>query len=125
VLPSLLIMGVGMGMIFAPSMNNATLGVSASDSGVASATVSASQQVGGSVGVALLSTITASAVSSYLATAAHPVTQSVAAAASVHGYTTAFVWAAGIFALGAVAAAGLFRPGVRAMDHSAEPVLAH
>src|SRR5450759_5560082 len=69
VLPSLLIMGLGMGMIFAPSMSNVTLGVASSDSGVASATVNASQQVGGSVGVALLSTFAASAVTSYLAVA--------------------------------------------------------
>ena len=123
ILPSLLIMGVGMGMIFAPSMSNATLGVTPSDSGVASATVSASQQVGGSVGVALLSTLAASAVTSYLS-GARP-THALLVQATVHGYTTAFLWAAGIFVVGAIAAASLFRGGVRVLEPSAEPVLAH
>jgi EmrB/QacA subfamily drug resistance transporter len=123
VLPSLLVMGIGMGMIFAPAMANATLGVAASDQGVASATVNASQQVGGSVGVALLSTLAASAVSGQLA-GARP-TPALLAIATVHGYTTAFAWAAGIFLLGAIVAASLFRPGARLLEPSAEPVLAH
>jgi hypothetical protein len=123
ILPSLLIMGVGMGMIFAPAMSNATLGVAPADAGVASATVNASQQVGGSVGVALLSTMAASATTGVL-TAAH-ITPALVAQATVHGYTTAFLWAAGIFALGAIIAAALFRPGVRVVDPAAEPVLVH
>jgi EmrB/QacA subfamily drug resistance transporter len=123
VLPSLLIMGVGMGMIFAPSLSNATLGVAAADQGVASATVNASQQVGGSVGVALLSTLAASAVSSQLA-GVRP-TATLLAQATIHGYTTAFLWAAGIFLVGAIVAAALFRPGVRVIEPSGEPVLAH
>jgi EmrB/QacA subfamily drug resistance transporter len=123
VLPSLLIMGVGMGMIFAPSLSNATLGVAAADQGVASATVNASQQVGGSVGVALLSTLAASAVSSQLA-GVRP-TATLLAQATIHGYTTAFLWATGIFLVGAIVAAALFRPGVRVIEPSGEPVLAH
>jgi predicted MFS family arabinose efflux permease len=123
ILPSLLILGVGMGMIFAPSMSNATLGVDPQDAGVASATVNASQQVGGSVGVALLSTLAASATTGFLS-GVHS-TPGLLAEATVHGYTTAYVWAAGIFALGAIVAAALFRPGVRVLDPAAEPVLAH
>jgi EmrB/QacA subfamily drug resistance transporter len=122
VLPALMIMGVGFGMIFAPAISNATLGVDAHDAGVASATVNAGQQVGGSIGVALLSTVAASAVSSSIG-GARP-TPALMAAATVHGYTTAFFWAAGIFALGAIVAAVLFRPGVRVLDPVAEPVLA-
>jgi hypothetical protein len=60
--------------------------------------VNTSQQVGGSVGTSLLSTIFASAVASY--TASHLRTSGLADAAAVHGYTTAFWWAVGIFALG-------------------------
>jgi EmrB/QacA subfamily drug resistance transporter len=122
VLPALMIMGVGFGMIFAPAISNATLGVDSQDAGVASATVNASQQVGGSIGVALLSTLAASAVSSYIG-GARP-TPALMAAATVHGYTTAFFWAAGIFALGAIVAAVLFRPGVPVLDPVAEPALA-
>jgi EmrB/QacA subfamily drug resistance transporter len=98
VLPGLIIVGVGMGCIFAPSFSTATLGVEGSEAGIASAMVNTSQQVGGSVGTSLLSTIFASAVASYAATHLH--TPGLADAAAVHGYTTAFWWAVGIFALG-------------------------
>jgi EmrB/QacA subfamily drug resistance transporter len=98
VLPGLLVLGVGMGCIFAPTFSTATLGVEGGEAGVASAMVNTSQQVGGSVGISVLSTIFASAVASY--TAGHLHTTSLANAAAVHGYTTAFSWAVGIFALG-------------------------
>ena len=61
VLPGLLVLGVGMGCIFAPAFSTATLGVEGREAGVASAMVNTSQQVGGSVGTSLLSTIFASA----------------------------------------------------------------
>jgi len=80
-LPALMIMGVGFGMIFAPAISTATLGVGAEDAGVASATVNAGQQVGGSIGVALLSTLAASSVSSYIG-GARPTPDLVAAATS-------------------------------------------
>jgi EmrB/QacA subfamily drug resistance transporter len=98
VLPGLLVLGVGMGCIFAPAISTATLGVEGSEAGVASAMVNTSQQVGGSVGTSLLSTIFASAVASY--TVGHLHTSGLANAAAVHGYTTAFWWAVGIFVLG-------------------------
>jgi EmrB/QacA subfamily drug resistance transporter len=97
VLPGLLLIGVGMGCIFAPAFSTATLGVPRQDAGIASAMVNTSQQVGGSVGTALLSTIFASAAASYAAGQAKATTLSNAAA--IHGYTTAFWWAAGIFGL--------------------------
>src|SRR5271155_440521 len=98
VLPSLLIVGLGMGCIFAPAFSTATLGIDGSEAGVASAMVNTSQQVGGSVGTALLSTIFASATAAYASS--HAGTPGVNDAAAIHGYTTAFAWAAGIFALG-------------------------
>jgi EmrB/QacA subfamily drug resistance transporter len=97
VLPALIVLGVGMGCIFAPAFSTATLGVEGREAGVASAMVNTSQQVGGSVGTSLLSTIFASAVASYAASHLH--TTGLANAAAVHGYTTAFWWAVGIFAL--------------------------
>ncbi len=95
VLPGLLILGVGLGCIFAPAFSTATLGVEGSEAGVASAMVNTSQQIGGSVGTSLLSTIFASAVSSY--TVSHLHTAGLFDAAAVHGYTTAFWWSVGIF----------------------------
>jgi EmrB/QacA subfamily drug resistance transporter len=55
VLPGLIIIGLGMGCIFAPAFGTATLGVDRQEAGIASAMVNTSQQVGGSVGTALLS----------------------------------------------------------------------
>src|SRR3984893_1669147 len=98
VFPCLRVLGVGMGCIFAPAFSTATLGVEGREAGVASAMVNTSQQVGGSVGTSLLSTIFASAVASY--TVSHLHTVGLANAAAVHGYTTAFWWAVGTFALG-------------------------
>jgi hypothetical protein len=130
ILPALLTMGFGLGLVFSTAMNRATLGVDPADAGVASATVSASQQIGGSIGTALLSTLAASAATSFVSGAAGHPSATLLAQASVHGYTTAFAWAAGIFALGAIVAAVLFPRDVVAGDAVAtepvaEPVLAH
>ncbi len=102
VLPGLLLTGVGMGCVFAPAFSTATLGVKNSDAGIASAMVNTSQQVGGSVGTALLSTIFASSAASFVSGHAHTV--GLASAASIHGYTTAFEWAAALFAAGLLVA---------------------
>jgi EmrB/QacA subfamily drug resistance transporter len=98
VLPGLLVIGVGMGCIFAPTFSAATLGVAPNEAGIASAMVNTSQQIGGSIGTSLLSTIYATAVASYLTS--HPHVQGLASAAQVHGDTTAFWWAAGVFGVG-------------------------
>ena len=65
VLPGLIIIGIGMPCIFAPSFATATLGVDRYEAGVASAMVNTCQQVGGAVGTAVLSTIFATAAASY------------------------------------------------------------
>jgi EmrB/QacA subfamily drug resistance transporter len=108
VLPALLIIGAGMGCIFAPAFSTATLGIDGSEAGVASAMVNTSQQVGGSVGTALLSTLFASAAASYATS--HAGTPGLSNAAAIHGYTVAFSWAAGIFAVGLLSAL-LILPG--------------
>jgi len=102
VLPGLLLVGLGMGCIFAPAFGTATLGVKPTEAGVASAMVNTSQQVGGSVGTALLSTFFATAAASYAAS--HAGAARLSNAAAIHGYTTAFWWAAGIFGLGLLVA---------------------
>ena len=100
VLPALLIMGLGFGMIFAPAINTATAGVSRQDSGVASALVNTMQQVGGSIGTSALSTIALTATASYLV--AHHTGPLAPAAAATHGYVVAFAISAGIFGLGVI-----------------------
>lgn len=119
VLPALLVMGVGMGNIFAPALFSATYGVDPRDTGVASAMVNTMQQVGGSTGTALLSSIFASSVSSYLS--GKQPTPQVAAEAAVHGYTVAFWIAAGIFAFGALVV-GVTMRSIKVAEPSAEAV---
>jgi predicted MFS family arabinose efflux permease len=125
IFPGLVLLGVGLGLIFSPAFSGATVGVAHSDAGVASAMVNTSQQVGGSVGTALLSTLAGSAVTSYAAE--HGASQAAITAAAVHGYTTAFYWSAAIFVIGAIVSSLVFRGGVPqvAQSPAAEPVLAH
>jgi hypothetical protein len=132
VLAPLLVTGAGLGLVVAPSINTGTYGVQPSDAGVASATVNTGQQVGGSIGTALLSTVAAAATAQYLtAHASAPgrgsasSSRALIALAQVHGYTTAFWWAAAIFTCGAVIAAILLRSGrllPRGTPAAAEPI---
>jgi EmrB/QacA subfamily drug resistance transporter len=111
VLPGLTLVGAGLGLVFPPATNIATSRVNAADSGVASALVNTAPQIGGSIGTALLSTLAASATSSYLA--GKQPTTNLFTHAAVHGYTTAFWWSAGIFATGALITGLLVRGKVR------------
>jgi MFS family permease len=127
VLPGLVVMGVGMGNIFAPAISSATYGVLPTDTGVASAMVNTMQQVGGSIGTALLSSIFASAVTSYAES--HTPGPGLATDAAMHGYTVAFWVAAGVFAFGAVVVGTLMR-SVKVQAHApgeaaAEPAVVH
>jgi EmrB/QacA subfamily drug resistance transporter len=124
VLPSLILIGVGFGLAVAPSFATATVGVPAHDSGVASAMVNTSQQIGGAIGTALLSTMAASAATDFV-TDRGPAPE-VLRQAAVEGYVTAFWWAAGIFAVGALVCGSLLRSDVRpAPAHgAAEPAAA-
>jgi EmrB/QacA subfamily drug resistance transporter len=115
VLGPLILTGIGLGMVIAPSINTGTYGVAPQDAGVASASVTVGQQLGASIGTSLLNTIFASAVTSYIA--AHVASarligrRALAGLALAHGYDTAFWWTAGILAGGSIVAAILFRPG--------------
>jgi hypothetical protein len=104
VVPALVALGLGFGMIFSPAINTATAGVARRDSGVASALVNTMQQVGGSIGTAALSTIALTATATYL-TAHHagPLGPATATAA-VHGYGVAFSVSAALFGVGALLA---------------------
>jgi len=141
VLPGLLIAGFGVGLVFAPAMNTATRGVAEQHAGAASAMVNTSQQIGGSIGTALLSTIATTAATSFAhgklagamtnpqaASLVHLVhgrpapSAQLLAQAAVHGYTTAFWVAAAICAGGAIVCGLLLRPGAPA---ALEPVALH
>ncbi|MBB6417683.1 hypothetical protein HDC93_003277 [Streptomyces sp. AK010] len=122
VLPQLVVIGVGLGLVMPSAMQPATGGVAAEDAGVASATVNAMQQVGGSVGTALLDTLAASAVSDYLS-GRDPSGKLVQAQATIESCTTAFWWSAGFFAAGALITLALHRRGVPGQDAEAAPVV--
>jgi MFS family permease len=124
VMPALAVLGIGMGCIFAPAFATATYGVEPRDTGVASAMVNTMQQVGGSIGTALLSSIFASALTSYAE--GRPRTREVVAEAAVHGYTVAFWVAAGVFVVGAVIVAVVMESiRVPTEQPAGEPALAH
>jgi EmrB/QacA subfamily drug resistance transporter len=127
VLPALIGMGLAMGMIVAPAMNTATTGVEPQDDGVASALFNTMQQVGGSVGTAVLSTIAATATISYVA--GHRfLGAGLAAQAATHSYAVAFAVSAGAFAVGAVLTALLFpakRQAAHARGTATEAACAH
>jgi EmrB/QacA subfamily drug resistance transporter len=123
VLPGLIIVGLGLGLVFAPTQNAATSGVESRDAGVASAMLNTTQQIGGSIGTALLSSAAASAASGYdTGKAAGP---DLAARAALASYHTVFWCSIALFVLAAGVAAVLFRPGPLVSDPDAGPVIAH
>ncbi|GAA2116635.1 MFS transporter [Actinomadura alba] len=102
-LPAELMLGLGLGVTFMPAMNLATTGVDPRDAGVASAMVNTSQQVGGSIGTALLNTIAATATADYLVEHSNGVpSPQVAAVGLVHGFNVALWWAVGVLVLAAL-----------------------
>jgi EmrB/QacA subfamily drug resistance transporter len=105
--PAELVTAFGMGMVFVPVNNTALLGVAPADAGVASALINSTQQVGGSVGTALLNTIATTATVGYLAGhgAASRATAATISAATVHGFSVAFAVAGGILGLALLAVA--------------------
>jgi predicted MFS family arabinose efflux permease len=109
VLPYLIVLGAGFGLSVAPAFSTGTLGLAPQDAGVGSATLNTAQQVGGSIGTALLNTVAASAATSYLVGRA--ATPANLRAAAVHSYTTAFLWSSLIFVAGAVVAGLVFQRG--------------
>jgi EmrB/QacA subfamily drug resistance transporter len=103
VLPAELLLGFGISSAMVPAFSLATLGVEPREAGVAAATVNAAQQIGASLGTAVLNTIAASATLAFAA--GHSSRTGSAAAALVHGYSVATAWGTGMLLAGALAAA--------------------
>ncbi|MFE2674098.1 MFS transporter [Streptomyces hygroscopicus] len=128
VLPAELLVGFGMGLVMAPSMNYATHGVGEREAGIASATVNTVQQIGGSIGTAMLNTIAASVTSDYLAAHAGRMTPRTAKAGLVEGFSHAFVVSSAILVGAAVVVSLLMntpRPVTGRGAESAAPLPAH
>lgn len=108
----LIVVGFGVGFVYAAALTSATAGVELRDAGIASACANTGQQVGGAVGTALLNSIAATAVADWLTSHTHRVpTLGQLQLASVHSFTTVFWWSAALFAAGAIITVFLLRNG--------------
>jgi predicted MFS family arabinose efflux permease len=101
VLPALLIMSSGMALVFIPLTSTSLHAVSSHDTGVASAMLNTSQQIGGSLGTALLNTVAATATATYAA-ANTQLGEKVMPFAMTHGFTVAFKFSAALLFVGAI-----------------------
>ena len=113
VVPAMIVLGAGLGLAFVPVTIAATSGVAPDDAGLASGLLNMTQQVGGSLGLAILSSVATSRVAGALQTGLAP------SAALTHGFKGAFVVGGVLCATGAVVATVLL-PGRRP-----EPADAH
>jgi EmrB/QacA subfamily drug resistance transporter len=102
VLPGLLFIAVGMGLTFVPITLMATTNVHGDDQGLASGLLNTAQQVGGALGLAILSTVAFDHTNSQIASLGHAPSAADRAAALVGGYTTAFTVGGVLMATGAV-----------------------
>jgi hypothetical protein len=94
------LMSVGMACVFISTSSTALVGVGTHDAGVASALLNTSQQVGGSLGTALLNTLYAAAVTGFITDHRSGNPRAVANDALVHGYHVAFFWGAMLLLVG-------------------------
>jgi EmrB/QacA subfamily drug resistance transporter len=108
-LPALIVMSLGMGLTFVPVTLIATTNVSANDAGLASGLLNTSQQVGGSLGLAILATMAANQTTGYLAALGHAPAVADVNASLVSGYRLAFVAGAALLLVGAALVALFIR----------------
>jgi MFS family permease len=104
-LPGLVVMSIGMGLTFVPVTLIATTGIASSDAGLASGLFNTSQQVGGSLGLAVLSAVAASRTAGFH-TAANGAAH---AKALVDGFQLAFLLGAGLMVVGLLVIVGMLR----------------
>jgi hypothetical protein len=123
----MLVISVGMAGVFIPASSTALVAVSGHDAGIASAVLNTSQQIGGSLGLALLNTLYAGAVTDFMTeNALRPVPTKFGpqppADALVAGYTTSFFWGSMLLLSGLVVT--VFMINAKKEDVPAEPALA-
>jgi len=117
VLPALILAGAGIGSAIVSAVAIGQMGVDPRDAGTAGAVNNVFQQLGPAVGIAVVSTFVATATSHYL----HAHDSTAVIAATVHGYSVGFWWAAGAFWAGAVISSALVRRGTRLHQEAGEP----
>ncbi len=94
-LPGFLLAGVGLGLSFVPVTIGAVSGVAPNEAGVASGLITTTQEIGGALGVAILSSLAVSATTRFIVSHAH--TASTMKDALTHGFSIAF-WFGAVFA---------------------------
>ena len=111
ILPGIMLASIGMGLTFVPVTLIATSGVPVDDAGLASGLFNTSQQIGGALGLAILSTLAANKTADVLASAGGEPTQAETAQALVDGFHVAWLGCAVFLAAGAVLLLRLLRRG--------------
>jgi MFS family permease len=120
IVPALVLLGFGIGLVFGTAMNIGTAGATEADAGVASAMINTSQQIGGSIGTAVLNSLAASATASYLL---HRTSSTlISNLAALHGDIVVFIVAAAILAAGAAVATVVYPNGKIAANPGVEAV---
>jgi EmrB/QacA subfamily drug resistance transporter len=129
-LPAMILVSIGMGLTFVPVTLIATSGIPVDDAGLASGLFNTSQQVGGALGLAILSTLAATATSNTLSSVSGRPTSAEQAQALVDGFHVAFLGSAIVVAAGAMLLLLLLRRrdvvavGEGAVEPGAEPAAA-
>jgi hypothetical protein len=108
ILPAMIIMSSGLALFFIPTASTGLHNSGEHDAGVASAVLNTSQQIGGSLGAALLNTLAISSTAAYIKS--HKVAPTDPAAA-VHGFSTTFIYGAGFLFLAAIVTAVMINVG--------------
>ncbi len=124
--PGFILTGVGLGFSFVPVTIAALVGVEMAEAGIASGIINTSQQVGGALGTAILSTVAFTRVTDYLQS--HPPSQTVLLHADVDGFGVAFLVGAALAGLGLLATLTMIPRGVAVEpvvgEEAAEPAAA-
>ena len=125
VFPAMVVMSVSMAHVFIPVSTTALHGIGREDAGVGSAVLNTTQQVGGSIGTALLNTIAVAGTTAWFV--ANPGEQGDAAtqAALTEGYTHAFLWGGGFMVTAAIITAVFLRIGKDAAADADDSAIVH
>jgi EmrB/QacA subfamily drug resistance transporter len=124
VLPILPIISFGLGLVFIPSASTSLHGIGNQDAGVASALINTSQQVGGSLGTALLNTIAATSTALYVKNHSE-LGPKLLPAAMTHGFTVVFYCSAGLLVIGAIVVFAFINIGKEAIVETEGAVVGH
>ncbi len=124
VLPILPIISFGLGLVFIPSASTSLHGIGNQDAGVASALINTSQQVGGSLGTALLNTIAATSTATYIANHGD-LGPKLMHAAMTHGFTVVFKFSSGLLVIGAIVVFAFINIGKEAIVETEGAAVGH